>query len=235
MNSILAALTLFAKPGDIFEVLIPIVVFLLVMVGKLISAIRTPQQPGGPVRPSVPPPRQPQSAPQGQAQASRPKSVKEEIDEFLRRAAQRKQEQMPSDVPVRRLQPARSPMAGRAEAIEAVVVERPVGGEVNEHVKKFLDERQFSERAAKMGGDVAAADTKIEQHLKQVFGHGISKLANQGGETATAPEPEITPYQTDMPALSAAGTGVAAMLNNVDDLRQAIVLNEILQRPVDRW
>ena len=237
MNALLVTLTLFAaRPGDIFEVVIPIVVFLLVMVGKLISAIRTPQRPGGPVRPSVPPPRQPQGAPQGQAPGPRPRSVKEEIDEFLRRAAQGKQAQTPSGVPVRRVQQRSSPMADRADPLEAVVVERPVGGEVGKHVKKYLDERQFAERAAKLGGDVTAADSKIEQHLKQVFGHGISKLAAQGGETAEAPKPETTAFfLVDMPVLPAAGTGLAAVLGNVDGLRQAIVLNEILQRPIDRW
>ena len=117
-----------------------------------------------------------------------------------------------------------------------VVRERPVGGEVTEHVKKYLDEKEFDQRAAKLGGDVAAADTKIEQHLKQVFGHGISKLAAQGGETAAPPKPQLAGFfQDEMPVLPAAGAGLAAMLNNIDDLRQAIVLNEILQRPIDRW
>ncbi len=111
-----------------------------------------------------------------------------------------------------------------------------MGGAVSAHVKKYLDEKEFDQRASKLGGEVAAADTKIEQHLKQVFGHGISKLAAKPGETAAPPTPQLTAFfQDELPALPAAGAGLAAMLNNIDNLRQAIVLNEILQRPSDRW
>ncbi len=83
---------------------------------------------------------------------------------------------------------------------------------------------------------MASADKKIEDHLKDVFGHGISKLAAQPGETAAAPLPAPTGFfQDEVPALSAAGVGLASLIGNIDNLRQAIVLNEILQRPIDRW
>jgi hypothetical protein len=72
--------------------------------------------------------------------------------------------------------------------------------------------------------------------MQEVFGHGISQLASKPGETATAPTPKSTGFfEDEVPILSAAGTGIASLLNNIDNLRQAIVLNEILQRPVDRW
>ncbi len=159
------------------------------------------------MRPPVPPPQQPRQAQQPQAQAARPKSVKEEIDEFLRRAAQKKQGPATPADPTRRISQPMAPLAQRVEPLEAEVVrERPVGGAVSEHVKKYLDEREFDKRASKLGGEVAAADTKIEQHLKEVFGHGISKLAAKPGETAAPPTPQTAGIFQDEPAaLPAAG------------------------------
>jgi hypothetical protein len=235
---------------DFVRIAVFAVIFLVIMIGKLISAMRTPQRPAGPMRPMVPPPQQPRQAQQPQAQTARPKSVKEEIDDFLRRAAQKKQGQAgpaptadhsrrisQQEDPARRISQPSIPLAQRTEPLEAEVVrERPVGGAVSAHVKKYLDEREFDQRVSKLGGQVAAADTKIEQHLQEVFGHGIGKLSAKPGETAAAPTPQFTGFfQDNVPAVAAAGTGLAALLNNVDNLRQAIVLNEILKRPSDRW
>ena len=185
------------------------------------------------------------------AQADRPKSVKEEIDEFLRRAAQKKQSQtmsgdparsafeprQPPDAPARRISQPSASISQRQGTVQAEVVrERPVGGAVSEHVSKYLDEKEFDQRASKLGGDVAAADSIFEQHLKEKFGHGLSQLAAKPGETAAPlPPPSTGFFQDEVPVMAAAGTGLAVLLNNIDNLRQAIVVNEILQRPIDRW
>ena len=117
-----------------------------------------------------------------------------------------------------------------------MVRERPVGGQLSEHVHKYLDEKEFTQRASSLGGEVAQADNKIEQHLHNVFDHGIGQLAGRAGETAAAPATLRTGFfEDEVPALSTAGIGLAVLLNNIDNLRQAIVLNEILQRPIDRW
>ena len=177
----------------------------------------------GPQRPPAQPQQPPQQQPQLQAQADRPKSVKEEIDEFLRRAAQKKQSQtmplLPQRIrakashrrPTRRIsQPSADLSTARNRSKPKWCGERPVGGAVSEHVNKYLDEKEFDQRASKLGGDVAAADTKIEQHLKEVFGHGISQLAAKPGETAAPPTPPSTGFfQDEVPVLAAAGTGLA--------------------------
>jgi hypothetical protein len=188
---------------------------------------------GGAQRPPALPPQQPQV----QDRAARPKSVKDEIDDFLRRAAQKQQAQSAPGAPARRISQPTATLTRREEPVQAEVVrERPVGGAVSAQVSKYLDEKEFDQRASKLGSEVAAADTKIEQHLKDVFGHGISQLASKPGETATPQSPRPTGFfQDEVPVMAAAGTGLAVLLNNVDNLRQAIVLNEILQRPIDRW
>ncbi len=137
----------------------------------------------------------------------------------------------------RRVAPPPPPPSKKEEPLRAEMVhERPVGGQVSEHVRKYLDEKEFAECASSLGGEVSAADTKIEQHLQAVFGHGISQLAGRPGETAVAPTSLPTGFfQDEVPALPAAGAGLAMLLNNINNLRQAIVINEILQRPADRW
>jgi hypothetical protein len=233
------------------ETIIKFAVVLLILfgsaIGKIIASMRNPQRPAGPQRPPALPPRQPQM----QAPVARPKSVKDEIDDFLRRAAQKKQSQtgsgtpargafesrQASDASTRRLSQPSVSLSQRQAPVKAEVVrERPVGGAISEQVSKYLDEKAFDQRASRLGGDVAAADTKIEQHLKEKFGHGISELASKTGESAIAPTPKSTGFfEDDVPVMAAAGTGLAVLLNNIDNLRQAIVVNEILQRPSDRW
>jgi hypothetical protein len=222
---------------EVVRVLIIVAIFVVVMIGKLIGNMRVPQRPPGPINRPAPPGQQPRQMRQPQTQVARPKTVKDEIDEFLRRAAEKKQQQPAAAEAVRRISHPTAPLAQRAEPVAAEVIrERPVGGVVGEHVQKYLDEKQFTQRAAKLGGEVAAADTKIEQHLKDVFDHGISRLAAKGGETAAPPTIMPTDvFQEELPALPAAGAGFAALLSNINNLRQAIVLNEILQRPADRW
>jgi hypothetical protein len=225
MNLLIGAL----HADDLIRILIFALIFLIPVIGKILTSMRAPQRPVGPQRAPQPPQVQPK------VQVQPPKSVKEEIDEFLRRAAQKRQ--ATTVMSAERMAAPAARLAKEEQPVKAEVARpRPVGGEVAEHVKKYLDERQFDQRAEKLGTDVAAADKKIEEHLKDVFGHGISKLAAQRGETAAAPTPAPTGFfQDEVPALSTAGVGVASLLGNIDTLRQAIVLNEILQRPIDRW
>jgi hypothetical protein len=227
--------------GDFIQVIVVLLIIIVSVIGKLVAGMREIKKPGVPpvARPQQPMPQIPQMRPmpqqQPQVQVPRPKSVKDEIEEFLRRAAEKKQPSSASPLP--RTPRSNAPVVQQAEIVQAEIAsDRPVGGEVTEHVKKYLDETQFTQRASKFGGDVAAADKKREDHLKQVFGHGISKLASKPGETSAPPTPPSTGFfQDEVPVLAAAGTGIASLLNNIDNLRQAIVINEILQRPVDRW
>jgi hypothetical protein len=71
-----------------------------------------------------------------------------------------------------------------------------------------------------------------------VFDHNLSQLESVAGETAAPPvaaEPAelAEPTIADIPITSAAG--LAALLASTESVRQAIVLNEILHRPEERW
>jgi hypothetical protein len=180
--------------------------------------------------------------------------IANEVEEFLRRAAQARQSGE-KKAERRAAQPARpilaEPMPSkspggvlRGKAVEVVRERAPatpspgepaLGDEVGQHVKTFLNEDAFAKRAQQLGTEVTQIDTQIDQHLHQTFDHALGKLATVPGEAAVAPtavEPEGEAI-TIAAAVSPANLFFA--LSDPDSIRQAIVLNEILRRPEERW
>lgn len=169
----------------------------------------------------------------GQAQPQQPQrpagGLEDEIGEFLRRATQGRAGQPAQQAPAPRRpapRPAERPM-------EAQVVEPrrgPVGGRVADMVSKDLDTSEIKKRTQQLGTGTKQAVQAVQQHLRQKFDHKVSSLAAES-PTATTAQPK-TPGE-ELPATAAAG--FAAMLTDISNVRQAIVLNEILQRPEHRW
>lgn len=207
-----------ADLGDVIKVLTILLLIVVPLIGQVLAKIRRIPPPAGrplPPRPAL-------------------SDVGDEIEEFMRRAVQRQ--------PAKGTQPLRPQPAGPAATAAPIqaeaVVERPVGGQVNEHVQKYLDQQEFSRRESELGKQVAQADQQIGQHLQQVFDHHVSKLEATPGEAAAPPvayEPPdlVGAGATAIPATFA--TGLLELLTDPDSLRQAIVLNEILRRPEERW
>jgi hypothetical protein len=206
-----------------FHVVVRIIVLLLIfvvpLVGQLIAKFRQIPPPGQ--RPLPPRPA--------------PPDVADEIEEFLtRRAVQRPPAKVEQPGKIQPL----SPQA--AQPVKAEVVaegEKPVGGQVTAHVKQYLDEQAFDRREAELGQKVAQADQQIDQHLQQVFSHPVSKLEAVPGEaakpTSAYEPPNLVGTSEDVPDSFA--TGLLDLLTTPDSLRQAIILNEILHRPEERW
>jgi hypothetical protein len=203
------------------EEIVPAVIAILIMlVSGLSQRLGKPRQPQGPA-----------GEPQRPAAAAPPRQVpveeqamEDEIGEFLRRTAKR-----------------RGPQAAPPAALEPVLVEPertgPIGGRVEEHVKDFLNAGEFSHRTAALGGEVAQADEQLGQHLHQVFDHNVSSLAATPGEVSAQPAAVVGPA-ADLAALelpATAAAGFAALLSDMENVRQAIVINEILRRPEERW
>jgi hypothetical protein len=97
-------------------------------------------------------------------------------------------------------------------------------------VRPSIDTRDFAERATHLGNlDTARS---LDDHLKQVFTHQVGTLATPAGDNLAA--------QNRAAAAAAAATGtrqtlpIAALLGG-GNLRNAIILNEILTRPEERW
>jgi hypothetical protein len=74
-------------------------------------------------------------------------------------------------------------------------------------------------------------------HLQNVFDHPVSSLAATLGDSAKPPavDEAESPEDQITPLPSAAAAGLAALFANADSVRQAILINEVLQRPEHRW
>jgi hypothetical protein len=212
-----------AADAELVKLVIIVVFGILVGIGKFMAMVKKGKPPAqmGP-RPTPPTPVN--------------TNAKNEIEEFMRRAAA-KPRPTASAGPVRPPQPRPRPMVEKPLQAQ-VVSEEPVGARIGKEVVRDLDTQEFSKRSTQLGSEVAQADREIDQRLHQVFDHHVSNLELMPGEAATAPVVvaplELTEQSLlDIPATFA--TGLSDLLADPDSVRQAIVLNEILHRPEERW
>lgn len=212
---------LFAIDPALIKLIVIIFIFVVPAIGKLLEKLRQIPPPAG--RPIPPRPAD--------------VDVADEIEDFMRRAAERHARKGTRPVVVETAAPPAPKPAAAAPVKAEVVVEQPVGGQVTEHVSKYLDSQQFANRESQLGQEVAQADKQINEHLQQVFDHRVSKLEAVPGEAAKAPAayepPDLVGAAADIPDSFA--TRLLDLMVNPDSLRQAIILNEILHRPEERW
>jgi len=155
----------------------------------------------------------------------------DEVGDFLRRAAERRG---PAKATGQAPPPARTPMSGRQEQPAAVILADEPDGGVAEHVRQRM--RSDFKDMPKLDSEVEEADEQLEGHLHQVFDHQLSQLSLVPGDTAQAAAGTEPGSPTPQPgAALPLAASIRAMLANPATLRQAIVLNEILRRPEDRW
>lgn len=249
--------------AGVWDALLPLIVAGGYFVIKMVvdAAKQQAQGQGRPApRPMQPPalPRQPQQQPQV-GQANRPKTPAEEVEEFLRRAAARKAGVKPQPQPprppqpaaqrpqqsqpaVRRLTPQDAPRPKekpRPTVIEAESVEgpsltgpRPTGAGVSQHVDQHLDEREFTQRAQQLS-HLKQSGGELAEHVKHTFEHRVGTLAaTAAAPAAAAPAADSAP--DDRSAVPSAAE-LAALLSRPRDVRTAILLNELLRRPEERW
>ena len=150
--------------------------------------------------------------------------VQEQIDEFLRRASQRRGGQ---------------PAAAEPQPVELIVDDdAPVGGRVGQQVQKYMDTSDFHRRSEELGGEVAQSDRQFTQQVGQAFSGQVSRLASRPGEAAQPVEVVATdvtgPEYLSRPTLDAlpvAGSGLAELLGSPENIAQAVIMSEILRRP----
>ena len=205
--------------GDVVKFLVVLLVVIVPAISQIVAKIRESQ------KPPAPPARAPK-APQPAEQ-----TFKDEIEEFLRRAAEAQKPapagQTRTDPSPPRTRPARPPSAPKAAPKPAETAN--ANATVVDHVQKHLDTNEFNRRTTQLGAEVAEADDKIDARQHQVFEHQLSQF-----DWRTAAELEAAGV-TSQPAAATSAAGLLPLLMNPETLRQAIVLNEILQRPEDRW
>jgi len=232
---------------DLIMIVVVVVFFLISAVGQLLSKARGAQKDEA-ARPAPRPVNRQQDQPpmppdggRAQAQGGRG-AMEDEIADFLRRATQQRAKPAEQGPEMRRPGPAIEPdVIAEAEVLaEAEIVEdQPLGEGLRRHVGEYIEPERLGRDSSQLGDEVARTDSRVGDHLREVFDHDVSRLAKKPGESArptTAGEEELaaTPL-TAADVRPVAAVGLAAMLGNVENLRQAIVINEILQRPIDRW
>jgi hypothetical protein len=206
---------LLADVGEVIGIVIVLLIFVVPTIAQMLAKMQPPQRPpGGGPRKVAPPGSDP--------------SVQSEIDEFLRRVSERRGRTRATPAPPRRPE---TPV--QAELVQPPPADEPVGAGVGKQVATYLDTEEFSRRTAQLGSDVVQADADVNQRLKQDFGHDVSQLAKKPGEAAA---PSVADETAAAPAAAVgAMAGLLTLLGDPEGIRQAIVLNEILQRPEDRW
>jgi hypothetical protein len=209
------------------EAIIKFVIVLVIVIVPAVSQILAK------IRDAKAPPVNPKQMPRGKPAAPPPpnQSFKDEIEEFLRRAAAQRREDAK---PIQQARPASSrpkapPKPPPVPKPVAAAQVRPVGSAVD----SAIDE--FGRRTSQLGEQVALSDDKLDAHLQGAFQHKLGQLDARSVPPATLSEQQTEGPTVTMPLLPAAAAGVAAALANPDSFRQAIVLTEILKRPDDRW
>ena len=199
------------------RVLIILAIVILPAINRMFASVREQRNASrGPLRPKSPP----------------DQSAASDIEEFLRRA--NRGASGPAETPPRRPAAASPALSGRTTASPVpaeIVGDKSASGRVADHVKSYLDASEFKRRSASMADDMAEDDEKRSEHRQEVFGHQLGQLG--------AAEPAVDSPKSAAAAATAAGSAaaldLAAIFMQPENLRQAILIQEVLQRPEHRW
>jgi hypothetical protein len=249
---------------DIGEILVGLVALIFVIIRQLLEANKKAGMKAAkpPVLPQQQPPNPNRAPAPGPALAGGQQAdpLRAQVEEFLRRAGRPPQQNqprpqqaqpsqiemlvMPSQPPEQRtigqpLQQAawRQTPSSSASPQSAVGTEKARNARssksrkrksVAEHVAEQVTSRaeSMANQASKLGQRIVAEDQQFDVQLKAKFDHTVGTLAGSESSMIT----EESPPPTDTPAAQ-----LAAMLANPGGIRQAVLVNEILRRPSDRW
>lgn len=213
------------------------------------------QQPAAP-RPQPRPPQPARVNPAGQ-QAD---PLRNQVEEFLRRSGRLPQANRPNPQ-VKRTRPARTNeievLVGESEAqrerpplatplksnqsaasMPSTTAPQPAAlplkttrrQSVAEHVAEAIaaHSRDVSDQASRLGQRIIADDLQFDEQLKAKFEHSVGTLTG-----SAVIEAEQAAAAASIAAAPAAQ--IAAILASPAGVRQAIVINEILRSPTERW
>ncbi|MBN1851813.1 MAG: hypothetical protein JW829_03785 [Pirellulales bacterium] len=263
--------TMLADIGDILGFLVGAVLFVIWLIGQIAGIKqqakerpapppKAPRPPGHPPglgqprpidrpQPAAGQPR-PGAAPRparGPQQAV-PNPIANEIEEFLRRAANRRQRGQVEEVevlvpdPIKKGRPVEAaivrpavavtrPQVGKLGTQPTHVATKPddsaaeLGRGVARHVNEHIGASSFAARTSQLGEDIAYADERLESHLQQTFDHSVSRLVHR----------VLSPGDVQLQEASPFAESIVKMLQSPESMQQVILLNEILRRPGERW
>jgi hypothetical protein len=241
--------------------LIKIALIFLFVVFPLIGQLLKAAKPAAPAqKPRQPQPRPQRAAPGGpgnpagpagpgrpaQAHAPRPgqAALHEEIDAFLRRAAQRRGG-APAE-PIEIVEPEAVAPAVRRLARPAAPTPKTATlsdtARPAPHPAGRAPSLQPEPLAQRLSTPLSQADEKLESHLHDAFEHQVGSLAGPGpaDQSAISQGTDSAVWHTPDEAAAAqrerpAAAGLIDRLRNPASLKEAIVLGEIFRRPGERW
>lgn len=149
-----------------------------------------------------------------------------DIEEFLRRAAERRKQQMQQGK-----QPQRQPPSERLREVisEVEIVETsppPMHQQgVAEHVRSHLDTSDIADHARNLGERIQNVDDVVAERLGGTFDRDVSRLDDRTTVTDDGLE------HTTRDDSSQIARELIEMLQSPRTIRQAILVSEILKRP----
>jgi hypothetical protein len=248
---------------DIGEILVGLVALIFVIIRQLLEANKAAGV--NRIKPPAAPPQPQQAnqgpAPAAAQAGQQADPLRAQVEEFLRRAGRPAQQNQPRppqgkpseiEVLVKPSQPAEQRVIGQPlrqaewrkttteaaspSSIPEANKPRQIRGSgkprkrqsVAEHVAEQVISRaeSIASKASKLGQRIVAEDQQFDVQLKSKFDHAVGTLAGSAASAAT----EQTPPAPESPAAQ-----LAALLANPGGIRQAVLVNEILRRPSERW
>ena len=165
-----------------------------------------------------------------------------DIEEFLRRAAERRKQQQQKQQPARPQKARRVVEPVDIEIIEPVEVVKPVRAKpqtkkprstrknlrdqsVAEHVRQHIDTSDVSEHAEHLGERIQHADDVIARRIRSKFDHDVGHL----DDLPSVQDDSVPVVEEDQ--ASKIAMDLLNMLSKPESVRQAILMSEILNRP----
>jgi hypothetical protein len=254
-------MVLLADIREVVSIIMALLVPVVWIVKQIADASKQAKAPDG-AQAADAPQAQPQPQAPRQAAGQQADPLRNQVEEFLRRAgrgpqgdrarpAPREIEVLVDEEPSARRpvgEPLRSAESRAATAPSKTAAATPIARQappqhpprrsVVPRKRKTLAERateratarasKMAEQTSHLGQRIIEDDAQFDVQLKAKFDHSVGTLT---GSAVTAAEQAAA-------AVSAAETPaaqIAAMLATPDGVRQAIVVNEILRRPDERW
>jgi len=189
--------------------------------------------------------KQPPMNPPNRGQRKNP-DLSDEVEAFLKSVQQRQQQGPGSH------QPPRQPAAGRGrppridprldDVVEAQIVEPAPVPTLVSRGEGFGDAprsgaavkqpaARLEQQAKELGQEIDQTDERLEEQIHATFDHQLGQF---DASQATSDDATQATSQADGGS-AAIAADLHRMLSDPHDIRRAIVVNEILNPPVDRW
>lgn len=157
-----------------------------------------------------------------------------DIEEFLRRAAERRRQPEPPAEPPRQQAPAprqqapTPPQEHQRLVIDDVeVIDDPYAGEtVAEHVQAHISTDDIADHARHLGEEVANRDDKVDERIHKKFDHEVGHL-----NLDSRPSAQDTTTSVTETMVNADAAALFDLLLSPKTVVQSIMISEILKRP----